>query len=62
MQIPPQITVVHDLSRQIKTLFVDYQLVLQSNPAQGDPLYLIDEAAEHLASIHRVKVMQLTRH
>ena len=62
MQISPRITVIHDLSRQTKTLFVDRQLVVQSDPTQNDPLYLIDEAAEHLARIYRVDVQQLSRH
>ncbi|MFT6917134.1 MAG: hypothetical protein ACJAWL_003491 [Motiliproteus sp.] len=62
MHLTPIITVIHDLSRATKALFIDQQLVLQSDPTQDDPLYLIDEAAEQLAAIHRVLVRQQVRH
>ncbi|MCW9051477.1 MAG: hypothetical protein OQJ91_04025 [Motiliproteus sp.] len=56
----PEITVIEIPTRNTKALFVNDDLVVWADPQQDDPIYLVDEAAEHLAGVHRVSINYLT--
>ncbi len=59
MVMPTEIVVVENFAGNSRSLFVDRQLVVQSDPNLGDPLYLVDEAAEHLAMIYQLPVQRM---
>jgi len=54
------LTVIHAPQQNSKALFLNGQLVVWADPAQDDPLHLIDEAAQHLANSFGVDVRYLT--
>jgi len=54
------LTLVHAPAQNCKALFMDDRLVVWADPAQDDPLYLIDEAAAHLAASFGVAITYRT--
>lgn len=55
----PELIVLDMPSIKSKALYIDGKLIVRADPEFGDSLYLVDEAAEHLAKIHKVDVTYL---
>ena len=52
----PELMVLDMPSIKSKALYIDGKLIVRSHPDFGDSLYLVDEAAEHIAKIHKVEI------